>query len=402
MRFLLSLALAVFVAAETLPPWTPGTLDIHQINTGRGDSTYLILPDGTTLLIDAGDGGPGGPPRQTAARPNTSRAPGEWIARYIRRVTPGNVEALDYAYLSHFHGDHMGQWRANLPDSKLGPYKLTGITEVAEHVPFRRLYDRGWPGYDWPAPMGDEPQIANYRVFVKTQMAQRGLKVERFAAGRSDQFTLLRDAAKYPNFSIRNVAVNGEVWTGVGGNTVLTYPPLASLKPEEYPRENPSSAVIKLSYGNFDYFHGGDLSASEIAAEPWRDMEAPVAKAIGPADVIKLNHHGNGDGTTEFFLRHVRPRVFIIPVWSSDHPGQRVLQRLYSQQIYPGPRDGFAIGMLPANKDVIGPLLGQLKSDQGHILVRVDPGGARYWVLILEDSDESNNVKAKFGPYESR
>ena len=396
------LALAFSLAAEILPPWTPGTLDIHQINTGRGDSAYLILPDGTTLLIDAGDGGPAGPPRFTAALPNASRAPGEWIARYIRRVTPGSIEALDHAYLSHFHGDHMGQWRANLPDSKLGTYKLTGITELAEHLPFKRLCDRGWPGYDWPAPMEDDPQIRNYRAFVAWQMQHRGLKVERFAAGRNDQFKLLREPGRYPNFSIRNVAVNGEVWTGVGDNTVLTYPPLASLKPADYPRENPSSAAIKLSYGKFDYFHGGDLSASEIAAEPWRDMETPVAKAIGPVDVIKLNHHGNGDGTTEFFLRHVRPRVFVIPVWSSDHPGQRVLQRLYSEQIYPGPRDGFAIGMLQANKDVIGPLLGRLKSDQGHVLVRVEPGGARYSVLILEDSDESNTVKAKFGPYESR
>ena len=31
-----------------MKPWTPGTLDIHHINTGRGDSTLFIFPDGTT------------------------------------------------------------------------------------------------------------------------------------------------------------------------------------------------------------------------------------------------------------------------------------------------------------------------------------------------------------------
>jgi hypothetical protein len=37
---------------QPLPKWTPGTLDIHQINTGRGNSALLIFPDGTSMLLD--------------------------------------------------------------------------------------------------------------------------------------------------------------------------------------------------------------------------------------------------------------------------------------------------------------------------------------------------------------
>ena len=37
-----------------LPPWTPGCLDIHHIATGRGNATFILMPDGTSLLIDAG------------------------------------------------------------------------------------------------------------------------------------------------------------------------------------------------------------------------------------------------------------------------------------------------------------------------------------------------------------
>src|SRR5262245_37135503 len=33
---------------------TPGMLDIHQIQTGRGNAACLVFPDGTTMLIDAG------------------------------------------------------------------------------------------------------------------------------------------------------------------------------------------------------------------------------------------------------------------------------------------------------------------------------------------------------------
>ena len=42
--------------ADTLPPWTPGTLDIHQIATGLGNSALIICPDGTSIMIVAGAG----------------------------------------------------------------------------------------------------------------------------------------------------------------------------------------------------------------------------------------------------------------------------------------------------------------------------------------------------------
>ena len=53
------LVMAVFAAittfGQTLKKWEAGYLDIHHINTGRGDCTFCVLPDGTTLLIDAGE-----------------------------------------------------------------------------------------------------------------------------------------------------------------------------------------------------------------------------------------------------------------------------------------------------------------------------------------------------------
>jgi len=53
-------------------------------------------------------------------------------------------------------------------------------------------------------------------------------------------------------------------------------------------------------------------------------------------------------------------------------------------------------------KVVIGEQLERLKSDQGHILVRVDPGGGTYRVIVLDDSTESYAVKSVHGPYESK
>lgn len=50
------LSLSIYGAqtvGDILPPWTPGTLNIHQINTGKGDTARFVFPDGTTRLIDA-------------------------------------------------------------------------------------------------------------------------------------------------------------------------------------------------------------------------------------------------------------------------------------------------------------------------------------------------------------
>lgn len=49
------LALPAVLGAQTLPVWQPGYLDIHNVATACGDCTFIKMPDGTTMLIDAGD-----------------------------------------------------------------------------------------------------------------------------------------------------------------------------------------------------------------------------------------------------------------------------------------------------------------------------------------------------------
>ena len=48
------------VLGEPLPLWRPGWLDIHGINGGRGEAFYYIMPDGTTMVVDAA----GAPPHE--------------------------------------------------------------------------------------------------------------------------------------------------------------------------------------------------------------------------------------------------------------------------------------------------------------------------------------------------
>jgi beta-lactamase superfamily II metal-dependent hydrolase len=374
------LALSAQSPLATLPTWTPGTLDIHQINTGRGNAAFLMLPDGTTLLVDAGNGG-NLPPRGTPPRPDDSRTPGEWIARYARGI---GAQAFDYGFLTHFHGDHMN-----------------ALVDLAGRMPIQALIDRAWPDYAYPSADHAEfqsPAFAEYRAYVQSGAT----RVARIAPGRTDQIVLKRDRARYPEFEVRNIAANGEVWIGEGTATRRHFPPLDNLAREDWPTENMCSQGIRIRYGRFDYYTGGDIPGRPRPGYPeWHDVETPVARAVGAVDVAVVDHHGNRDSTNAFFVSALRPRVWILPVWSADHPGHDVLDRMYSTRLYAGPRDVFATNMIEANRIVIGPLLDRLASAQGHIVIRVAPGGASYQVIVLDDGSEAYRVRSVFGPFAS-
>jgi len=393
---------------EMLPAWEPGMLDIHEISTGRGSSTFFIFPDGTTMLYDAGEFTETDQewriPRYVEARPDESRLPSEWIVRYIDRVLQGlpvPARKIDYAMPSHFHWDHMGQVTDNTPKSEKGNYLLTGITRVGDRFPIRTVLDRGWPDYDYPT-SSDDRTLRNYRDFLEWHMENNDMQVERFQPGHNDQIILRHEPKEYPGFEVRNIAANGEVWTGVGSVTRSHFPPLETLERGNYPHENICSLALRLSYGRFDYFTGGDIAGITFAGQPeWYDLETPVAKAVGPVEVSVLNHHGYLDSQNAFFVRTLRPLAWIIPVWDSAHPSPTVYRRLQSEHLYPGPRDIFATAMHDANRLVVVGL-DRLASDRGHVVVRVAPGGDSFRIYVLDNADEEMRITSIHGPYKSR
>lgn len=383
---------------DVFPMWTEDYLDIHHINTGKGECAFFILPDGTTMLVDAGET-QRIKPRVTDQKPNDSRTPGEWISRYIKHTMKGLPQhKVDYVLLTHFHDDHIGELYPEAKTSKSGAYKLTGITTVAENIPFGKLVDRGWPDYNWPQ-LSTDAYVENYAQFVNWSVDNKKLHAEQFSVGADDQFMLVNNPGKYPNFEIRNIAANGHIWTGVGENERNHFPLLENLEENEGPGENQCSIAFRLSYGKFDYFNGGDITSGEPGH--WLDVETPVSLVTGPVDVCLANHHAYYDAMGYPFLRALRPRVHIIQTWSPSHPSSSVLERIMSEGTYPGPRDVFATNIMEENRIVIGSRVNQMKSQQGHIVIRVNPGGDTYMIYILDDSEENFKIKSLHGPYKS-
>jgi hypothetical protein len=252
---------------------------------------------------------------------------------------------------------------------------------------------------------------ANYVKAVKWHVANSGLKAERFVAGSDSQITMVRDASAYPGFTVRNLAVNGEIWTGKGTETVKTFPELKDIKvankasvasADNCPQENHMSAALKISYGDFDYFGGGDLQFNGMSSFAWKDIESPVAKVCGAVEVMKADHHGsaNTNGCTEksFAMKYLKPQCWVVNGWTDAHPRQATFESVTG---YLKDADVFLTNScsdMEAYKDYSK----RVKGDNGHIVIRVIDGGARYYVLTLSDSDEKMTVRKIAGPYISR
>ncbi|RIV35191.1 hypothetical protein D2V08_07480 [Flagellimonas lutimaris] len=399
---------------QKLPEWQPGFLDIHHINTGRGDAAFMVFPDGTTMLVDAGDMSETHP-RTTSSRnaklvPNRSKTAPQWIVDYIDQFLPKKQERrLDYALITHYHDDHFGEMDS-LRKIASGGYQLTGVLEVGTLIPIKKLIDRG---FDFPINLKDAevqsqerfskdsygmiPTLKEYWNFITYQSEKVGLENEALQVGSNNQIALKHHPKDYPKFSVQNIASNGNIWTGYDNS----FYPL--FKEGEYPGENPLSNAIRIDFGKFNYYTGGDIAGINGFGQTDIDaLESHVAPVVGPVDIATLNHHGNRDSQNPFYVRTIRPKVWIQQNWTADHPGEEVLRRITSKKLYPGDRDIFSTIMLQGTKDVIGGRLNQYKSQNGHIVVRVYDNGDTYDVYVLDDTSEEREIISKHGPYKAR
>ena len=398
---------------QSLPKWENGMMDLHHISTGRGDAAFYILPDGTTVLYDVGELSEDRPritsSRNTPLVPNHDKFAHEWVVDYIFDFGPKSKNTtIDYGVVSHFHDDHFGEYSTYLPIDKKTGCQRSGIVGVGHFVEIHKMIDRDYPNYE-NSPVNLKKNITknksnseddryaksiiNYWNFLDYMKANEGMKVEKFITGSSNQIYLVNNNS-YANFKIQNIMGNGFSWTGFDDNVFDL----------NVNNENDLSVGIRISYGEFDYFTGGDISGvGETGQSDMNSVESQIAPVIGAVDVATLNHHGNRNSQNEFYVRTVRPRVWVQQCWSSDHPGEEVLRRISSKYLYPGERDIYTTGMLEANKLVIGDKVDKLyKSQQGHVLIRVAKGGETYKVIILDDKSIDKKVKAVFGPYKSR
>jgi len=380
--------------------WKKGQFQVHFIYTGVGESMFMIFPDGTTMLLDCGDHNAIGRGKLAVpVLPNPDRHSGEWIARYIQRVNPQGKD-VDYMMLSHYHNDHGGSdsFYAEMQERDGMPYAISGFSQAAEYLSFGKAFDRAWPDYNDPIPLNEKSAdcVSHMKSFYSYMTKHRGLEIEKFEVGATNQICMKRKPSKYPEFSIRNICGNGRIAYQDG-----TIRDLYEGRKEgaDHLNENGLSLGMMFSYGKFRFFTAGDFSDKwklEDGSTFW--TEDALGEACGEATVAKINHHGHRS-MPKGIVKALKSRVYISCVWDQLHNLPEVMERISDRSLYPGDRI-VCPGIMPKERrdtdsgcswmnDVA-----ESSFEGGHVILNVEKGGEDYSVTYLTAADESMTVRS--------
>ena len=389
MKFITALLLFILQApvGNLLPDWRPGYLDIHAINSARGECTFFVLPDGTTMVVDAGEFYSHEPKAygKVAPKPDAATRPYKVYADYIRHFLPSQSrDSIDYFVLTHYHMDHMGHTEKGFAKDKDGGYVLSGVTALYCEVPFRKVLDRSYPDYSEDIHTGGTSKdISFYSKFIDYCTKQRGMKAERFEAGGKNQISLAHNARKYRSFSVLNYAANGFALSRTAdGETVVDC---------HADRENAMSCAFLISYGPFEYWTSGDNN--------WIELVRCTSSSIGhPIEAMKCHHHMSNPDSFNIENEVLKPQVIVTQSFyiREIQPHQEIIDSIGDSQ------DLFFTNIAPEMAAEKPELYSKAKTKDGHIVIRVGKGGKSFMVYQLDDTDPSYRVKAVFGPYRSK
>jgi beta-lactamase superfamily II metal-dependent hydrolase len=337
-----------------------------------GDSTLVVGPDGSTLLVDAG-----AHPGRLWGR----MRPGQAISRYAADVLERTGRPrIDHAVVTHLHADHIGGVWEGAPRAPGGGYRLTGMADVDAEIGIGTLIDPDHPDYGYP-PFEGVSHCENYLAYVRERVA-RGGRVERVRVGGTSQIVL--GGAGAERALVRVVAARGRVWTGEGEEVVERWPPREHLDRADYPDENSGSIGLRLEYGRFSYFCAGDLTDwGDAGTRPWLASLSAAARAAGPVSVAVAPHHGLYDAVSAEVAAALAPRVWVVSAWAREHPSPSTLAHLLHPRLYRGDRDVYLTWLSPAAEAYLARWVDKLASRAGHVVVRVLPGGDEFRVVVL-------------------
>lgn len=250
---------------------TEGKLRIDFLDVGQGDAALVTMPDGTTLLVDAGG-------RQEFSRKNSDE---EVFARDTRGVGEAVVseylwwrglDRVDYLLATHADADHIG-----------------GLNDVARNFQVRSALVARMPVND-----------AEYAEFAAT-LKEQGVPVTLIGAGDQLQF-------------------------GTTKASVLWPPPSRSVQAKSF---NDDSIVLRLEFGTQSILLAADIeSVGETALIA--SLELIQGESELRVEVVKVAHHGSKTSSMESFVNAARPKFAVISVGRDSmfgHPHASVVER---------------------------------------------------------------------------
>ena len=122
--------------------------------------------------------------------------------------------------------------------------------------------------------------------------------------------------------------VTDEVRLALGNAQLAIYPSGVAYVPGtggDEGNDNDASLVVTLTCGEDSYLFAGDLEKEGI--------EAYLRAGYGDFDVIKMPHHGEGEGNTDELIDDVQPSIALITDSADDPADKKVLKLLKKQGV---------------------------------------------------------------------
>jgi competence protein ComEC len=268
----------VWALGRTPPP--AGALRVTFLDVGQGDAAVIELPGGGVWLIDAGGAANAGELAQAAA-------PGRAIDRVIAAY--GHTR-IDLAILSHPHPDHY-----------LG---LAGIeTPIAELWTADEAAGNQSPKAERGARQVRSPPALPGFAEIAAGLAARGTRIVHPGLGlvRTEPAEPGPDRGPGGPGDPGDGRVELVVWApryqpAPGAPAVCAADPVRTV--------NDNSLVVALRYRGRTILFAGDLEA-----EGEDDL---VAAGVGPADIVKVPHHGSPTSSTARLVAATHPRLAVI------------------------------------------------------------------------------------------
>ncbi|MEJ7616976.1 MAG: MBL fold metallo-hydrolase [Pyrinomonadaceae bacterium] len=247
-------------------------LEVSFLDVGQGDAAFVVLPDGTTILIDGG-GRPGFTTRgeqvddEEMFEPDRRSIGEAVVSEYLWWR---GLDHIDYVLATHADADH-----------------IQGLTDVVRNFRVRSAFVARAPADN-----------REYRRFAEA-LEGRGVPVEVIGAGDTLRAASVEISVLWPRLTTDGALASG----------------------------NNDSLVLMLQYERRRVLFTGDV---EAAAE--RQLLAQNADV--QCDVAKVAHHGSRTSSVADFVERAHASWAIISVGQRSpfrHPAPEVVERWREQ-----------------------------------------------------------------------
>ena len=247
------LFLGLLLAPSTLAR-SPKLLRIYFIDVEGGQSTLIVTPARQSVLIDTGFAGE------------------RDAARILQAAKDADIKQIDYVFITHYHGDHVG-----------------GVADLLKKVKVGTFVDHGENQED------SDSTKKNYSDYL--------------AAIKPSARVVLRPGQGVPlrGITLQVLTAAGEHITdplpGAGEANIYC---TSEKQPPEDASENSRSLGVLITYGKFRFLDLGDLTEQKELA-----LVCPN-NLIGKVDLYLATHHGGHPDNPKALVWAVHPRMAVI------------------------------------------------------------------------------------------